>query len=91
MIVLQMMLMMYAIKTITNMTNRIFDESLMHHHDQLSIITAYNVPVDLINTMEQQVLLIQARQSYATGHKQSYELILRELMEHIQLKLTGKN
>ena len=73
------------------MTNRLFDESLMHHHDQLSSITTHNVPVDLLNTMEQQVLLIQARQAYVTGHKQSYELILRELMEHIQLKLTGKN
>jgi len=81
---------MYVTKTITNMTNR-FDESLMHHHDQLSSITTHNVSIDLLNTIEQQVLLIQARQGYATGYKQSYELILRELMEHIQLKLTGKN
>ena len=73
------------------MTNRLFDESLMHHHDQLSSITSHNVPVDLLNSIEQQVHLIQARQSYATGYKQSYSLILRELMEHIQLKLTGKN
>jgi len=73
------------------MKTNTFDESLMHLHDQLSSITAHNVPVNLINTMEQQVLLIQARQAYVTGHKQSYELILRELMEHIQLKLTGKN
>ena len=81
---------MYVTNPITNMINR-FDESLMHLHDQLSSITTHNVPVDLVNTMEQQVLLIQARQAYVTGHKQSYELILRELMEHIQLKLTGKN
>jgi len=73
------------------MTNRIFDESLMHHHDQLSSITSHNVPVNLLNTIEQQVLLIQARQGYATGYKQSYSLVLRELLEHIQLKLTGKN
>jgi hypothetical protein len=73
------------------MKTNTFDESLMHLHDQLSCITTHNVPVSLVNTMEQQVLLIQARQAYVTGHKQSYELILRELMEHIQLKLTGKN
>ena len=72
------------------MINR-FDESLMHHHTQLSSITSHNIPVTLVNAIEQQVLLIQARQGYATGYKQSYELILRELMEHIQLKLTGKN
>jgi len=72
------------------MINR-FDESLMHHHDQLSSITSHNIPVTLANAIEQQVLLIQARQGYATGYKQSYELILRELLEHIQIKLTGKN
>ena len=82
--------MMSDTNPITNMKPA-FDESLMHHHGQLSSITTHNVPVDLLNTMEQQVLLIQARQGYATGYKQSYELILRELMEHIQLKLTGKN
>jgi hypothetical protein len=67
-----------------------FDESLMHMHDPLSKITENNVPVDLLNTIEQQVHLIQARQAYATGHKQSYELILRELLQKVQLKLTGK-
>jgi len=75
---------------ITNMKPA-FNESLMHHHGQLSSITLHNVPVDLLNSIEQQVLLIQSRQSQSTGYRQSYELILRELMEHIQLKLTGKN
>lgn len=73
------------------MKTNTFDESLMVYHNQLSDITNHNVPVDLLNKIEQQVLLIQSRQSYSTGYKQSYELILRELMEHIQLKLTGKN
>jgi len=67
-----------------------FDESLMHYHGQLSEITEHNVPVDLLNAIEQQVNLIQARQAYATGYKQSYELILRELLMRVQYKLTGK-
>jgi len=73
------------------MKTNTFNEDLMVYHNQLSDITNHNVPVDLLNKIEQQVLLIQSRQAYVTGHKQSYELILRELMEHIQLKLTGKN
>jgi len=67
-----------------------FDESLMHYHGQLSEITEHNVPVDILNLIEQQVNLIQARQAYATGYKQSYELILRELLMRVQYKLTGK-
>jgi len=67
-----------------------FDESLMHLHDPLSNITEHNVPVDLLNAIEQQVNLIQARQAYATGYRQSYELILRELLMRVQYKLTGK-
>jgi len=67
-----------------------FDESLMHYHEQLSEVTEHNVPVDLLNVIEQQVNLIQARQAYATGYKQSYELILRELLMRVQYKLTGK-
>jgi len=70
--------------------NTKFDESLMHLHDPLSNITENNVPVDLLNAIEQQVNLIQARQAYATGYKQSYELILRELLMRVQYKLTGK-
>jgi hypothetical protein len=67
-----------------------FDESLMYLHNPLSNITESNVPVDLLNAIEQQVNLIQARQAYATGYKQSYELILRELLMKVQYKLTGK-
>jgi hypothetical protein len=73
------------------MKTNTFNESLMHHHNNLSSITLHNIPVTLLNTIEQQVLLIQARQSQSTGYRQSYELILRELLEHVQLKLTGKN
>jgi len=70
--------------------NTKFDESLMHYHGQLSEITLHSVPVDILNLIEQQVNLIQARQIQATGHRQSYELILRELLMRVQYKLTGK-